>query len=99
MPYGPDDRGGLPRLSGTSKNLPRAALIVDEGAMVHDATLTPVVLGALAAANRSPGWNNRSRDVRRFDLGACTLYVVPFRRWAYRRLEQQTAAIGVVLTG
>lgn len=47
---------------------------------------------ALAAANRSPGWNTRPREVKRFDLGACTLYIVPFRRWAYRRREQQTAA-------
>lgn len=67
-------RGSLPRLSGTSKNLPR------------------VVLAALSAADRSPGWNNRPRDVRRFKLGHCTLYVVPFRRWAYRRQEQQAAA-------
>jgi hypothetical protein len=55
---------------------------------------TPVsseVLAALIAADRSPGWNNRPRELRRFDLGNCALYVVPFRRWAYRRQEQQTA--------
>lgn len=50
---------------------------------------------ALAEADRAPGWNNRSRDVRRFEIGryglACTLYVVPYRRWAYRRQERMTA--------
>jgi hypothetical protein len=50
------------------------------------------VTAALAAADRSPGWNNRPRDVQRFDMGTCALYVVPYRRWAYRRQEQQTAA-------
>ena len=50
------------------------------------------VLVSLAAAGRTPGWNNRPRDVQRFDLGQCVLYVVPFRRWVYRRQEQQTAA-------
>lgn len=51
---------------------------------------------ALANAQRSPGWNNRSRDVHSFNLAGnfghgCTLYVVPFRRWAYRRQELATA--------
>lgn len=55
------------------------------------------LLQALALADRAPGWNNRSRDVRAFTLTGnygrdCTLYVVPFRRWAYRRQEQQAAA-------
>lgn len=55
------------------------------------------VLRALIEAGRAPGWNNRSRDVRQFQLTGnygreCTLYVVPFRRWAYRRMEQQSAA-------
>ena len=54
-------------------------------ALPHDVAL------ALAQADRSPGWNNRSRDVRRFKLGECVLYVVPFRRWAYRRTEQHAA--------
>ena len=54
--------------------------------------LPPPILSALAAADRSPGWNNRSREVQRFELGHCVLYVVPFRCWAYRRQEQQTAA-------
>jgi len=50
------------------------------------------VVRALAEADRGPGWNNRRRDIRRFDLPArfceaCTLYVVPFRRWANRRTE------------
>jgi len=74
MVDGYDYRGSLPRLSGTSKNLPRG------------------VLSALAAADRSPGWNNRSRDVQCFELGQCLLYVVPFRCWAYRRQEQRAAA-------
>lgn len=60
--------------------------------MTRKTRLTPDVLAALAAADRSPGWNNRPRGVRRFDIGTCALYVVPFRRWAYRRQEQQTAA-------
>ena len=60
--------------------------------MTRKPKLSPIVLAALAAAGRSPGWNNRPRDVQRFDLGHCALYVVPFRRWAYRRQEQQTAA-------
>lgn len=50
------------------------------------------VLAALAAADRKRGWNSRSRDVQRFVLGYCALYVVPFRCWAYRRQEQQAAA-------
>jgi hypothetical protein len=59
--------------------------------------LTNDVLQALAEADRAPGWNNRSRDVRRFDIAGdfgrgCILYVVPFRRWAYRRQELATAA-------
>jgi len=47
---------------------------------------------ALQRADRSPGWNNRSRDVMRFELGDCVLYVVPFRRWAYRRDEMRAEA-------
>ena len=50
------------------------------------------VLAALEAAAYTPGWNNRPRTVRRFELGACTLYVVPFRCWARRRQEKQAAA-------
>jgi hypothetical protein len=55
------------------------------------------VLAALAYADRSPGWNNRRSDVQRFELvnlyghAPCVLYVVPFRRWAFRRWERQTA--------
>ncbi|WP_157469037.1 hypothetical protein [Dyella thiooxydans] len=47
---------------------------------------------ALAAARRSPGWNSRPPTVKRFELEACTLYVVPFRRWAYRRREKRADA-------
>ena len=60
--------------------------------MTRKTRLFPDVLAALAAADRSPGWNNRPRDVQRFDVGTCALYVVPYRRWAYRRQEKQTAA-------
>ncbi len=54
------------------------------------------VLRALADTIRTPGWNNRPRDVRQFVIAGdysrgCTLYVVPFRRWAYRRIERQAA--------
>lgn len=54
--------------------------------------LPEAVLAALAAADRKRGWNSRSRDVQRFVLGRCALYVVPFRCWAYRRQELQAAA-------
>jgi hypothetical protein len=65
---------------------------------MKDTRLAPDVLRALAEAARTPGWNNRSRDVKRFDLAhpfgltPCTLYVVPVRRWAYRRRERQAEA-------
>jgi hypothetical protein len=59
--------------------------------MTRKSKLSPAVLAALDAADCSPGWNNRPRHVRRFDVGTCTLYVVPYRRWVYRRQEQQTA--------
>jgi len=55
-------------------------------------TLPDDVRHALAAADRVPGWNMRSRDVHRFALGDCTLIVVPFRLWAYRRIERQAEA-------
>jgi len=60
--------------------------------MTRKTTLPEDVLAALAAADRKPGWNSRPRDVQQFELGHCALYVVPFRRWAYRLQEQQTAA-------
>jgi len=54
------------------------------------------VVQALNAAMRTPGWNNRSSAIRRFDIGryglACTLYVVPARAWAYRRAERDARA-------
>ena len=54
------------------------------------------VMAALELTQRAPGWNNRNGDVLRFELAGgfghgCALYVVPFRRWAYRRIEQQAA--------
>ena len=51
--------------------------------------LSDDVQRALANAARSPGWNSRRADVQRFEMGTCVLYVVPFRRWAYRRMERQ----------
>jgi hypothetical protein len=59
--------------------------------MKHE-SLPIEVRTALTQADRSPGWNNRRGDVRRFELGRCTLYVVPFRCWAYRRMERQAQA-------
>lgn len=51
------------------------------------------VVLALQAAQRTPGWNNRSATVRRFEIGhGCTLYVVPARVWAYRRQERMAEA-------
>lgn len=50
--------------------------------------ITPEIRAALTAADRAPGWNMRAGTIRRFDLGACTLFVVPYRRWANRRHEQ-----------
>lgn len=50
------------------------------------------LLQSLAAAKRTAGWNMRRPDVRRFDIGGCTLFVVPARCWAYRRIERQAAA-------
>ena len=50
------------------------------------------LLAALTVTNRKPGWNSRPREVQRFDLGTCTVYVVPFRRWVYRRQERQAEA-------
>lgn len=52
---------------------------------------------ALADAGRTPGWNLRSPDVRRFELPGhygqpCTLIVVPARCWANRRQERAAAA-------
>jgi len=82
--YRPDCRGSLPRPLGTSKNLPKAPAVASAASCPFSV--------ALDAANRKPGWNNRPREVQKFELESCTLYVVPFRRWAYRRQEQQTAA-------
>ena len=54
------------------------------------------VLRALEQAKRTAGWNNRRNTVQRFDLDSgfghgCTLYVVPYRRFAYRRQERMLA--------
>lgn len=46
---------------------------------------------ALAPTARTPGWNNRSPEIRQYELSGCTLYVVPYRRWAYRRQERLAA--------
>lgn len=54
------------------------------------------VMQALNAARRTPGWNNRSPAIRRFDIGRygldCILYVVPARAWTYRRAERDAQA-------
>lgn len=61
------------------------------------AKLPDDVTAALEQAKRTQGWNNRRGDVQRFTLPnvyghePCTLYVVPCRRWAYRRWERQSA--------
>ena len=52
----------------------------------HDNS-TARVAAALLAAERRPGWNNRSGRIERFTLGNCRLIVVPCKRWAYRRQE------------
>ena len=54
--------------------------------------LPDAVLRALTDARRTPGWNSRRREVKCFQLETCMLIVVPFRRWAYRRMEQRTSA-------
>ncbi len=58
--------------------------------------LSDDVVRALREADCVPGWNNRNREIRCFtvpgDFGrGCTLYVVPYRRFAYRRQELATA--------
>jgi hypothetical protein len=55
------------------------------------------VTRALLEADRTPGWNNRARTIRRFDVPGdfgrgCALYVVPYRRFAYNRQERAAAA-------
>lgn len=60
--------------------------------MTRRTELSLEVQQALAAADRKPGWNNRSREVKRFALGSCELFVVPYRCWAYRRQERLAAA-------
>lgn len=59
--------------------------------MKRGQSLPADVRRALAEAERSPGWNMRAGEIRRFAVGACTLFVVPYRRWAYRRQEQRAA--------
>lgn len=55
------------------------------------------VTRAIEQAKRTAGWNNRRGDVQRFALAnvqghePCLLYVVPARRWAYRRWDRMTA--------
>jgi hypothetical protein len=61
------------------------------------AKLPDDVMQAIEQAKRTAGWNNRRGDVQRFELAnayghaPCLLYVVPARRWAYRRWERQAA--------
>lgn len=60
------------------------------------ARLADDVVEALTAARRTPGWNNRDPAIRRFEIGRygldCTLYVVPARAWAYRRMQRDAEA-------
>ena len=79
-----------------NENVPDKATYMPYGETIKLADAKKVAEAALAEADRAPGWNNRRPDVRRFTLPGnfghdCTLYVVPFRRWAYRRIEQQAA--------
>lgn len=60
--------------------------------MMMKPKLTDEVIAALDYAKRTQGWNGRRGDVRRFQLDGCILYVVPYRRWAYRRKERASAA-------
>ncbi len=60
--------------------------------MTADSTMPPLLLAALKSTDRSPGWNNRSREVQRFYLGRLTLFVVPYRRWVNRREDKRVAA-------
>lgn len=61
------------------------------------ATLPDDVTAALAYAERTAEWNYQRSDVQRFELAnvyghaPCLLYVVPARRWAYRRWERLAA--------
>lgn len=67
------------------------AAIADLGAMMNP-TMTADMARALADARRTPGWNNRNPAIRRFEIGRCTVYVVPARAWAYRRAERDAQA-------
>lgn len=54
------------------------------------------VLAALTVTHRAAGWNFRPADTIRFDLPngdgtACRLLVVPYRRWAARRVDRVQA--------
>ncbi len=53
--------------------------------------LPDTVRQALQAADRTPGWNMRPRDVRAFTLDRCVLLVVPFARWRYHRRDRIAA--------
>ena len=54
------------------------------------------VAASLKAADRGRGWNSRSGQILRFEIGfepgRCVLYVVPFRRFAYHQQEKLRAA-------
>ncbi|WP_157469244.1 hypothetical protein [Dyella thiooxydans] len=60
--------------------------------MCHNDDLPTLIAASLLAAQRRPGWNNRSGRIERFNLGNCQLIVVPCKRWVYRWQEQQAAA-------
>lgn len=67
--------------------------------MTTNSTISPLLLAALKAADRKPGWNNRAPTIRRFTLGNCAVFVVPFRRWAYRRTDRAAANKQLQRTG
>lgn len=46
---------------------------------------------ALDAAKKTSALHKQDGTIRRFDLSGCTLFVVPFRRWAMRKQERLTA--------
>ena len=55
------------------------------------------ILDALADCTRTPGWNMRRREIRRFTVGGkygapCTLICVPAAFWVFHRAQAQADA-------
>ena len=55
-----------------------------------ESRITPEIRKALALTARARGWAMRDATIRRFEVGTCLLYIVPFRCWANRRMERQS---------